>query len=189
MSTTAPADVREVVLATIRARLLDDDVHTLRYDEDEHDRHTWSIAEHALDAARARGADLPDVFVAVATELERLGHERYDPEHHGLFHPGLDHLADLPFEQIGFEPPVGLIHQECTLSDLRRSQTARLLYLLTLTLADRAFQRVRRTYVARLAEHDLDGTTTAVGQVIGRDERVALFTAGLYGDDEEGLVA
>jgi hypothetical protein len=180
----ATADVREVILATIRERLLDDG-EILRTDADDDERHMRSIAEHALDAALARGASLHDVHAAAAAELARTHVEGYqdqtfDPDGSGMFDPSIDHLADLPFKTLGLEPPEPDA-PERTLNDLRRSQTLRLVYMLVNKIGTRAFLRVRDVWVARVRELGLDDAP--LGEMVDARERAALFTAGLYGEE------
>jgi hypothetical protein len=50
-------DIREVLMTTIRARVLELDAHTLR-SGNALELHLVSVAEHALDAALAREAEL-----------------------------------------------------------------------------------------------------------------------------------
>jgi hypothetical protein len=60
-------DVREVLLVTIRGRLLDDDVDRLRGGASDR-RRLESVAEQALDAALARGATLAEVYAITVDE-------------------------------------------------------------------------------------------------------------------------
>jgi hypothetical protein len=183
------ADTREVVLATIRGRLLDDDAEVLRLDPDDADRHTWSIVEHALDAALARGASLQEVHATAAVEVNAIdveGMESPDvpPDGAGLFREELDTLADEPLDNLGFNRPD---ESARTLNELRREQTARVLYMLVSKLAARAQLRVRDAYFARLDA--IAPEDAPLGSLIDRRERLALFHAGLYGDPEESPAA
>ncbi len=183
--TTAPADTREVILATIRQRLLDDDAHVVRLDDASYDRHVDSIAEHALDAAIARGSRLADVHDAARAEVACTplpgSTVDLDPDGPSPFNEKLDPVADLPFEQIGLVPPFPDA-PERTLNDLRRSMTVRLLSMLTITIDARASRAVIDVFTARARELGL--VNPQLGDVMDSHERVALFTAGLYGEEE-----
>jgi hypothetical protein len=184
--TTTPADVREVILATIRGRLLDDDLYMLRRGE-AREVHTRSIAEHALDAARARGASLRVITSTADSEQASIHVSGMDLgpvfDRDGPFCPALDEYpADVPVERLfGDDVPVAV--RGMTIDEVRRSCALGALDLLVDKLLARAYFRVFDTFEARRHSRELEPETATVGDLIGDDERIALFTAGLYGEE------
>lgn len=177
------ADIREVLLATIRGRLLDDDAHIVRLEYDVVDRHYQSIAEHAMDAALARGVALGDVYREATAELARI--LDFETDDCGLFEPSIDHLGDVAFEQLAGDETPSLLRGGLTVNGLRRAQTLRVLNMLVNRIELRAARRVHTALLARTRERGLSPDTTFVGDVLDEGERLEIYTAGLYGDGEE----
>jgi hypothetical protein len=151
-------DVREVLLATIRDRLLDD-FNRVRRGADER-RLFVSIAEQALAAALARGATLEDVCRIAYAELE------------GADVPEMEWMPDDP------RPLFADAELDDTLEEARRAGTLEVLGVLTLKLRGRAFSSLLACVRERIRERGLD-EWTAIGEVVGPREQVELFTAGI----------